>query len=596
MLDKRWSGPHKSSAEVGASSSSLPPPSSSSAAAFLPAPEAAPAQKLYWQQALPEPSLEYHRKLASETHDIEHFQCNTTSGDDNHSAAWIFDAWKVLTLRLGDPNSYCRGWIEVVVRSSSSRSRQLIRLHSKVSLPKFSPSVHKKARNPAVAAVSDRKEDISLPATLRSQSADDSPLLKRAQDLMNQVDAMLARDTSDPKDLLGRWSNHSITSFLSSERDDGEDIIDDSSFQDDTNERVRPFSVRHWLENGLGLDAADCDEICEVLHSSYEFSQDSLGAVQPSHAIDADACEPLQSPDAKMANHLHRLKSSPMVNQAVAILDKKPPCLTYKIGLLYAGSQLLRANNSDTETAILANPSSSSKFHQFASALGPLVVPTNELRYFSGGLDTTEYQSDGAFARIWTSPSSSTKRELNASRDMIVFHDLTWMPSVSLPSSGTSTSSAASKMIVNNRKRHIGNDSVLIVFMDDDDDNDIVFNEHGHSSLISGHFGFVTIYVTPMTTTSNAKSTKPDEMKYRICVRIRHDIINDKPILRDTLMHHFSDTMIASSTQTAASIVRSIAMRSDLACRSLLDTLSMPPSPCFERYRILQQLKKQMMN
>jgi hypothetical protein len=132
---------------------------------------------------------------------------------------------------------------------------------------------------------------------------------------------------------------------------------------------------------------------------------------------------------------------------------------------------------------------------------------------------------------------------------------------------------------INSRKRHVGNDNVLILFVDKDSpvavDVDLS-EEESKESVVSGHYGFVTIYVSML----------PQPDLARVTVRIRHGLPD---ALRRELLNFAGNDVIAM--HDAPAYVRGLAIRADLACRSVLDNLA-PASNCYERYRMLWEMKR----
>ena len=98
-----------------------------------------------------------------------------------------------------------------------------------------------------------------------------------------------------------------------------------------------------------------------------------------------------------------------------------------------------RGSESSQDNWILNVNAISPLFSSFCKGLGTL-TSLKHLRIFSGGLDTSDYFSDGEYALCC----------LENQRTMVLFHSVPLMP----PG-------------VTNRKRHVGNDVVHIVFVED---------------------------------------------------------------------------------------------------------------------------------
>ena len=72
----------------------------------------------------------------------------------------------------------------------------------------------------------------------------------------------------------------------------------------------------------------------------------------------------------------------------------------------------------------------------------------------------------------------------------------------------------------------------------------------------------------------------------RVTVRIRRGLAD---ALRQELLQFAGCDIIA--VEEAPAYVRGLAIRADLACRSVLDNLA-PASNCYERYRMLWEMKR----
>jgi len=173
-------------------------------------------------------------------------------------------------------------------------------------------------------------------------------------------------------------------------------------------------------------------------------------------------------------------------------------------------------------------------FSNFCSGLGTL-ASLKHLRIFSGGMDTSDYASDGKFALCWIrNPSERCTNFIGKS--MVLFHSVPLMP----PG-------------VNNRKRHVGNDVVHIVFCEDS-----LVNTHENDfgmQIISGEYCFVTIFVVPMCGNTIAK----------VILKLRED-------LDEKLKNNLTNLVGSSLMPFDASpiYVRQLAIRADLACRSVI--------------------------
>jgi hypothetical protein len=153
------------------------------------------------------------------------------------------------------------------------------------------------------------------------------------------------------------------------------------------------------------------------------------------------------------------LKSTPVTQRAINILDKCPTEELHKIGVIYVGP------NQKNEKEILANQKGSSRYENFLETLGEPCCLKNA-KFYTGGLDT-ESDIDGEKSLRW-------KDELT----QVIFHISTMMPT------------RDNDELQISKKKHIGNDFVIIVY-----------NESGHEyefNTISGQFNYINIIVTPL--------------------------------------------------------------------------------------------------
>jgi hypothetical protein len=126
------------------------------------------------------------------------------------------------------------------------------------------------------------------------------------------------------------------------------------------------------------------------------------------------------------------------------------------------------------ETRVLTTTNCSPAFHKFSGRIGK-IIPTRHLKFFSAGLDVSEYESDGKYAMTWIDEDA---RKSLAATNMIVFHVVSLMPD------GMTT-----------RKRHVGNDNVLILYSDKGCNEIVDFDLAGRDltrSVLRGEFGLAT--------------------------------------------------------------------------------------------------------
>jgi hypothetical protein len=158
--------------------------------------------------------------------------------------------------------------------------------------------------------------------------------------------------------------------------------------------------------------------------------------------------------------------------QVWQVLDRMPPEDIHRIGLMYVGT------GQQTESEILANVAGDSQYDDFCTNLGVFLRLTDHWMFgYTGGLDYSERQADGAFALYYRDAATQ-----------LIFHTTTLMPAElgtegarlatdpanSVPEpAGTPTnpavrfaaatrgSSSERKSLIR-KKRHVGNDHVKI--------------------------------------------------------------------------------------------------------------------------------------
>jgi len=215
-------------------------------------------------------------------------------------------------------------------------------------------------------------------------------------------------------------------------------------------------------------------------------------------------------------NMVQRLPRSLKLTRAISTIDEIPPFPAFKVAVIYG------CGNQQVDYSAV-----SPGFVQFTNKLGDL-VSCRQLRYFSGGLDTSKNALDGKFALVWNDGKVHKDDEIMPSINaMVLFHDISLMP-----------------FSVNGRKRHFGNDLVHIIYVDE-------FSQmHQDFNWQTGHFGIFQII-----------ACTGKEGKLHLSLRIRSDV--DPSLLR-FVGHMLGDSII--DAQDAGFVVRQIAIRASLAC------------------------------
>lgn len=523
-----------------------------------------------------------HSRLAHEAASLETFPVDLDNLGRPKSSAWKVGN-SILSLRLGSKDSLYRGWVEIVIRSPCSRTRRLVKWKDlgvtelPVSLLPFEEEPSEQAEMEdgllfkitsvqqtdkmtqsqflesdeslnvlARAKLSIARFDslIDVPNSISSRNAADGASL---QEHSGKIDANVKPDKSKTSVYLTPLPHYSKSVFGEMRNDVDKTITANSSLgslmtrsRSDGNLVIRPRSepglsheqkgnVYSWLQNATCRDDVHTGLIHELEKNG--FSRLALGV--PDTLITNASY-----PDLFVHEKLKPYTVDANFCRAISILDRVTPFQTHRVGLLYGGPFSTKKNTRNSKVStnhnggddFLMSTQASTDFWEFAKELGEL-VPVRHCRYFSGGLDTSESLSDGFFAFVWFGCHGGSC-EVDS---MVFFHTVTLMPDR-----------------LTNRKRHVGNDVVHIVYGLDIDTLDV-----DHQRLaISGHFGFITIYVislvhVPLYKVSAHLKAGLDE---RIC---------------SALDHLVGSWLI--SKKVGAHFVRNLAMQSDVICQSMIE-------------------------
>lgn len=164
--------------------------------------------------------------------------------------------------------------------------------------------------------------------------------------------------------------------------------------------------------------------------------------------------------------------------RALASLDRTPPVLFHKAGIIYIGP-----GQSD-ESEILGNQAGSTDYHNFLDRIGQLVKLKQADSIYVGGLDK-ENGTDGEYAYYWSDKVLQ-----------LIFHTTTMMPN------------SSNDRFFGLKKRHIGNNYVNVYF----DESGLPFN----FNVIKLQFNFLNIVISPHTTVKRlfrSESTKVYRVK-----------------------------------------------------------------------------------
>ena len=544
-----------------------------------------------------------HEALAKETADMEQF---SVEEDQRASAAWICGD-TLLICRMGNSKSNYRGWIEMTVRSPTSRLRRLVRLplHNNYAYPDLPSSLRSLTRSikkagtelefaPAISSepkqsgpTSEEKEDswprfedknsmalVEAEAALRRFDSYENmvspdyvhpPDFRDRSHLESELNekANLSAEQKDPMtqmqieltEFLMKNNAMIITGSIQKDADLSEHPSNcravDSNALSSTHSPIPPHatsdvpSANAWLTSILGRSNANIERVEDELRLM-GFQEALIGSVKGNEKRRQFSDKP------EVLNHqfdkIQRLACGPKLDRAVGFLDRTASLQTHKIALLYAGPGSINVEEERTseENILLRATQGSPGFIEFSLGLGNMVM-TRHLKYYSGGLDTSEYVADGMFALAYVGDDdhcTGYDRSVTATT-MVLFHSVPLMPP------GT-----------NNRKRHICNDVVHIIYHEKDEEPINGFGRYGkkgyeevddHDMDLSGEFGFITIVVSPVV----------DANMLRVTVKARADLDDEtckavSHLLGATLLHK----------DVAAKFVNQLAVRADIACRS----------------------------
>lgn len=536
-------------------------------------------------------SCHYENMIESE--EIRCFPVDSPSDSkEKVEAAWLFGD-SILMLRLGNKMTRFRGWIEITLRSPTARIRRLVRLNScsSVDTPEFPSSlwIDTTKRN-AHSSFKKEENEQKQSSVLTKASA----ILERYDKLFHSEQDVIHHNNTSSNSLGRRRSANEETANDYIDSEEARTSTRSNEFSGKTNnlDRIttdtpnRPLhrrsysaddinvneseepsknTVHSWLESIIANSKENINKIEQELRD-FGFSDTSLGIAMTSQEI--------QSKNVGENTKLQALSPGAKLQRAINILDRTTCLQTHKIGLMYDGrlQKPLKQSNEDEQEReeeevenidILSSTGGSLEFLQFSRDLGSLAL-NRHMKYFSGGLDTSSFAADGEFTLIHISDEQEEKKDSEhfsnhqtagvAPRSLILFHSIPFMPTG-----------------INKRKRHVGNDYVHIVYCEQkfphiqvnfDQNTD---NSDDEASLggvkiwerigvVSGQFGFITIYVIPLYES------------YRVIVCLKKNL--DKSVHRS--LSHLSGSFIISKS-SVASYVRLLSARADLASRSAME-------------------------
>jgi hypothetical protein len=454
--------------------------------------------------------LSHHELLAKECDDIARFLSEELeTGKEAPFSAWLCRNDTLVTFRLGSLTSRYRGWLEVLIRSPTRRIRRLIRLPNSISLdsPEI-PSTLWKASSKRLGTETVSKFVASAQESAR-HFTEPSDEMRKAASVMKKFDQMFPQSSKILR---------SVDTVGADEASGNSNALNESA-----------TSIDEWLHLVL-KDSASAQHVI-----------DELGELGFSPHVLLSSNKRLGGIDVLSSSSLpvERLAFTSRLERAISILDRVPPFNTHKIALLFASdtyAKSMDASKPSLEDLLLSTTACSPKFLRFSEGIGKLVL-TRHLKYFSGGLDTSGFDSDGKLSVVWID------RDDCFARTMALFHVVPLMPEGA-----------------NNRKRHVGNDNVHIIFVEPDSMLDKRLrrkssNKNVTSSVVSGQFGFVLIFVQSLTPQGLMKVTirLRDGLEERLYTRL-------EPLVGEHVVSEAASPAFVRQTATAA----------DMSCRIIM--------------------------
>jgi hypothetical protein len=390
-----------------------------------------------------------HTLLARKTIAIENYPFQTDG----------VSAWKcggaMLTLRIGSRSSLYKGWVEVLLRSASCTLRRLVKIDEDISAnnPDNLLRFWDMLRTPAKKAPLTEDSSINPPRLQESHKIvndeEREKTLVEARDLIHYFDQMIQNGPEESEHLmLKRSDSQSITSdsransFSSNnaekniaatpvfkpkklKRNVSDGNISHNFAQpkdDEMQNELERNDVKSWMDKTFdGYSDGRC--VIQDLEK-LGFSSTALGSLLPAGS---------SSQQVIFHDKLKLCTPGTNLTRSLNILDRATPFQTHRVSLLYGGplsqkassNKQANANATDGDQFLLATQASTD-FWEFARALGDF-VPVRHLRYFSGGLDTSESCSDGSFAIVhFNCRGNSNKTDVPAVVDsMLMFHTVT---------------------------------------------------------------------------------------------------------------------------------------------------------------------------
>lgn len=381
-------------------------------------------------------SSKVHKQLARKTVAIENYPFQADG-----VAAWKCGG-TLLTMRIGSDTSLYRGWVEIVHRTASSTTRRMVRCDKDISAS--NPDNLLRFWDMLQTPKGDLLIEESVPTPKQqhqTESEEDKARLKLltdARSLMQQFDQVIqdGLEANELENIMSK-SSDSLTfdlranSFSSNEP---ESVIN-------THPMFKPRKLKRNVSDGnIAYILTQPEEKSEPLQNSviswmentFDEYFDRGGVIRELMRLGFSSSTKNRSSEALCHDKLRPCKMGANFTRALNILDRATPFQTHRVSLLYGGPLSQKASNktnssnaTDGDQFLLATQASTD-FWDFAKDLGSM-VPVRHLRYFSGGLDTSESSSDGSFAIVWFKCKGDTNNDdVPAIVDsMVMFHTVT---------------------------------------------------------------------------------------------------------------------------------------------------------------------------
>lgn len=342
----------------------------------------------------------------------------------------------------------------------------------------------------------------------------------------------------------------------------------------------QPLTVHQWLHKRFGSHSIHMKCVLEIKEQLNQlgYNDSMLGCSY------SPSCE-----NASYFGNEKLLKQliPEKIQRGLAILDRTVALQPHKVALFFSSSSVVTGNaaavpgddqsyasSSNDERRLLSAAHGSPQFWDFALGLGTM-VKTQDLTFYSSGIDTSSRAEDGEYALIWMGDDRENKAPTPSDIDAIVlFHCVTLMPHVDL------------NTMIRNRKRHVGNDYVHIVFSERDDavmrrTSCSCHDGNVYTNYVSGEFGLCTIFV----------DTLPATPKFlRVTVSTKPDLLEDDTASALSLLRGNYILPREYVPQT----VRRLAIRADILCRALMEDKTGLASNWEERLHIIHGMQRHL--